>query len=128
MLDRQLSWAGVYSLLNYSGPQSVIINRLHSTFGAHCQAEKKETTFPLKSLQPDQWRVTNGATVQERGGGKIKKGDGKGSFPGRVGFYSGCGKGPRTGAVGATERWGGKKMLEAIKKKKGREQEGISIF
>ena len=41
MLDRQLSWAGVYSLLNYSGPQSVIVNRLHNTYGAHCQAEKK---------------------------------------------------------------------------------------
>lgn len=43
--DGQLSSAGVYSLLNYSGPQSVIINRLHSTFGAHCRAEKKRQLF-----------------------------------------------------------------------------------
>lgn len=49
MLDHQLSWAGLCSLLNYAGLQSVTINCLHSTFGAHCEAEKKKWLFLCKA-------------------------------------------------------------------------------
>lgn len=105
MQDIQLSWALVYSVLNYSGLQSVTINRLPHTSGAK---QEKETS--PKSLQPDQQLPWVG-----RGPGEAV-----------LGWVLGGGWGGRQELESQEGRrcWN---LEDAIKTKK-REQEGISIF
>lgn len=114
MLDSQLSWALVYSVLNYSGPQSVIINRLHSTSGAYCRAEKRDF-FCSEKLAA--WPVTS--HKWGRGSGeRRRKNYHEGEWQGRLSWVGGWVEDKSCWGVGVMEGWG--RCWKLLRKKKKR--------
>lgn len=121
MLDSQLSWALVYSVLNYSGPQSVIINRLHSTSGAYCRAEKRDSfcseKLAARPVTSHKWGRGSGETRWKN----YHKGNGKGGCPGWVGRFLKVAvvEDKSCWGAGVMEGWGRCwKLLKEKKKKK----------